>query len=145
MIAAALTERPVTVTVYRRVDPPSASTVSSTLSRIATLDEDGFIDSYEEVTVPSRQAVGIDTERSLSTLEDLEAAAECLGVTLEPALQRINRHNEFTDETEEINVYPVVSVIVRDAANGSILAVAPVRMGDTLIRVDDLLDALSRT
>lgn len=132
-------DRPLAVTVYRRADPSIAHVATSTLERIDDLLEEGTIDSVDEVIVPSRHRSDL---AGSGRIDELEQCAKRLGVTLEPALSRCQRHNHFTDTSEEVCVLPALTIVVRDHTDASILAIAPTKTEDTLLRVNDLLDAI---
>lgn len=137
-----LVDRPVAVTVYRRLDPPTARAAARACERVMGLSASGAIDGYEEVVVPPR-VVATEAEGAVQGLiDELEAAAAALGVSLEPAMRTHHRHNRYTDERERVDVLPVLTMVVRDARDGSVLAVAPARTGDSCLRVEDLLGLL---
>lgn len=141
-VGEAIADRPISVTVYRRIDPPIARASTEAIGRIIDLVNRGLIQEFDDVIVPSRRYTPEHVALQQTVADELDIAADRLGVTLEPAKQTINRYNQYTETDEQIDVLPAVTVVVKDAGDDSILAVAPVRMGDTYLRVEDLLDTL---
>lgn len=134
-----LDDRPLAVTVYHRLEPSCAATAADVIERMTSLVESGIIERLDRTPVPARQRT--DTPGG-EVVGELKACADGLGVSLEPALQTSRRRNEFTEMQEEVSVMPVVTLVVRDARDDSVLALAPVRTGDSVVLVSDLIESI---
>lgn len=133
-------DRPVTVTVYHRLEPTTANVAEEIVEQLEDFAAAGIIDGYDRIAVPGRQRRRNPEQQ---VVDELSTCAKTLGVSLDPALRMTDRHNEFTRTEESVCVLPVVTIVVHDATDDSILALAPIRTGDSLVTVDDLLAALS--
>ena len=136
-------QRPLSATVYQRIDPPTVKAADEIVARLEELHKQGLIDDFDHVTVPARV---YDTPGTRSTpeqvVDELLDVAHRLDVTLAPALQRRDRYNWYTNEVEIVLTLPIVTLVVRDGQSGSALAMAPVIEGDHCHCVGDLLDDL---
>lgn len=110
-----------------------------TLERVATLVEAGKLERSEAIDVPARQRTDTATT---AVADELRAGAKQLGVSLDPAMQTVERYNQLIETDEAVCVFPVVTLVVRDAEDDAVVAIAPVRTGETILPVSELIGAL---
>lgn len=137
--------RPLAVTVYRRLDPPTAKIASSVIEELNELEATGVIDEVVDVPVPPRIAdTDADPAADHESIQLTSVASEA-GFSLTPACRTTERMNRLTGDREIITVYPIVTLVVKDASDGSVLAIAPSETDTGHVPVKQLLDELKRT
>lgn len=137
--------RPLAVIVYRRIEPPTARMATSIIGHLNELEAAGIIDEVVDIPVPARVDATGEDPRADHGVASLNSLANETDVSLSPACRTIERSNKLTGDRETITVYPIVTLVVKDATDGSILAVAPSQTDTGHLPVPQLLDELENT